>query len=220
MKNVMMVSMIVLAATSVGLAAPLQTETETYGPAAPSYSDLLTFNQYSGANCGLVRITMRADSTGGSVSLDNEGEDPATATYDFGIRSTLASTTLASDVVLNALNSGSASLAADDGDLASTVEVDGLDSALINGQPVSDQQILEFTGTDMAPFLGSGTFDVDAYVTSIASITGGVNFTNIVSDGGGLVTVEYFVPEPATMGLLTLGGLGLLVRARRRRRAA
>ncbi|NBB95279.1 MAG: choice-of-anchor E domain-containing protein [Planctomycetes bacterium] len=207
---------IILTLAAVGQAAPLQTETETYGPQSPTFSDTLNFNQYSGGDCGLVRITLHAASSGGSVSLDNEGESSAVASYDFGIRSTLSSTTFSPDVVLNALNSGSENLAADDGDDPETVQTDAPDGAFITGSNVSDGDVLEFTGTDMDPFLGSSTFDILASVDSIATITGGVNFTNIVSQGDGYATVEYFVPEPATVGLLTIGGLGLLLRRRRR----
>ena len=76
--------------------------------------------------------------------------------------------------------------------------------------------MLILSSGQFANLIGSGTFSVDALVQAQATVIGGVNFTNIVPQGSGSVTVEFYnVPEPATAGLICLGGIGLLLRRRR-----
>lgn len=76
-----------------------------------------------------------------------------------------------------------------------------------------------YTGAGMSPFIGTGSLSFDAVATgrSAYRMTGGNGAVGVMTSAGANVTLVYDytpVPEPATFGLLSLGGLIL---ARRRR---
>ena len=93
---------------------------------------------------------------------------------------------------------------------------------LINGVETAFTWVDNNAGSDFTGMLEPGNFDLQG-------MNGGVRVTSFsLNHAGGsgsawrpnTLDIEYvFVPEPATMSLLAMGGLGVLLRRRRRRSA-
>ena len=73
------------------------------------------------------------------------------------------------------------------------------------------------TTSNLATFTGSGSVLVPVSATATSIASGGGNITsNFSTDAGAQLSVTYnYIPEPVSMSLLALGGLGVLLRRKR-----
>jgi len=162
-----------------------------------------------------VTLTLDADASAGSITWDNEAANPSTVIL--GIGATVTATAPSSlTLVAVPLQQGSGSVAADsDGD----ADFIGGDAFSVTGGTGSDSD----TDSPASPFTGYvGTgeqfaVDITTLVKTYLETNGGYGPLDYdIGQTSGTVTVVYeYIPEPMTMGVLGLGGLGLLLRRRR-----
>jgi hypothetical protein len=214
-------------AASAGPCNTLITQTRSYGPNTPNYTQAMTFDQYTGflADVCSIKVTLELEISGGFLGVDNDGIDPATVTVQLGATTSISS----NDVVLlnnafqpvtgtaSAFTGNTFNLAGDNGDGPNNVDLSPPDGATHLGGNDSDMRMGFINPLFWGGFVGFGTYDIIATAQQILDFgsVGGVEgaFSPVTSSG--TVTVEMLVPEPTTMALLALGAAAAL----RRRRA-
>ncbi len=210
----------VLLAASSAQAATVS-NSNTYPSTAVPFSTLLVpLNQFDPALGTLTKVTLELDAnaSAGIIDWDNEAAIPTDVTLGIGAEVTATAPLSLFTVVAVPLQLGSALGVAADNDGAP--DFVGTDSFSVVGGSGSDIQS-NFTTSSLGTFIGLGTFDVtvDSLVENFLSTTGGfgpIQQTPGNSDGTVKVTYEYTpIPEPVSMSLLALGGLGVLLRRKR-----
>ena len=213
-----------------GLATAAQTiQTETFS-GTPNLTRTFTFDQFDDMGGSLtllsIQVLVDLDVSGGSLTLDNDGEGAASGAFEFGAKGDISS----SDVPLldgsfqpvtaevQALTTGAFALDPNIGDGAGDFDSSGPDGMLINGGLVNDSDSGFIASALFAQYTGLGTFDVDIDVTQWTDFGGvsGIEYAVTPMSASGDVTVIYnYIPEPATMSLLGLGALALIRRKRK-----
>ncbi len=167
-----------------------------------------------------LKITMEALS--GGFIADNDSAQTANINYEYSILGSLSSSDvfISSSVGAKITDTVPLVLAADNGDGTGVIDSSGPDGALIDLTGESDffQSLLT---SSFGTFIGTGTYEIDLNTSRTFNISGGSGveggFSNIAVEGDIEVTYNYHViPEPATLSMLTLGGLSLLARHRKR----
>ena len=179
----------------------------------------LTLDQFDTGLGTLTKVILKieADTSGGTIQWDNEAENPSTVTLGIGGELTVTGPD-ALVVVTIPLQLNSGSVSADEvgdggGDYA------GPDAFAVSSASGSDTDE-EFLTTGFDSYKGTGTFNVsvESLAETFLSTSGG--FGPINPDPGianGTVTVIYeYIPEPGTMAMLAVGGIGMLLRRRRK----
>ncbi|MEM1329848.1 MAG: choice-of-anchor E domain-containing protein [Planctomycetota bacterium] len=201
-------------------------QTETFGPQAPNFSSTLTFDQYNGSVADLVSIEVIIDMSvsGGSATLDNDGETATSVDVEFGTSVGIASSDVslldgAFDPVtagVSVLTNPTVNLGANDGDDINAFNDDGgADNGSVLGLAGSDNDSGFINTMFFSQYTGAGTFDIIIDAQTEFGIFGGSavqgSFVNQVAEGS--VTVIYnFIPTPGTAALLGLGGLAAIRR--------
>ena len=169
---------------------------------------------------GELRVRGTAGSTfaiiGGNASIEVDGytQDLATSTLDLDIDSTGISainvdgtvTLLAAGTLLDVEFVSGYAPAVDD--VFDVIINDGGDSVSGIFENIDNVDLTEGTEWFVDSFIGADTVGLE--ITYLGAYTGG-------SDNDIQLLVTSVVPEPATMSLLAIGGLGVLLRRRRRR---
>ncbi len=190
-----------------------------FGPTAtPAVPFGVTLPQFNPALGTLLSVTLQLDANtfAGSIDWDNEAAIPTDVTLGIGAEVT-ATAPSALAVIAVPLQLGSALGVAADNDGAA--DFIGTDSFSVSGGSGSDSDSNTLS-SGFASYIGTGTFSttISSLVQNFLSTTGG--FGPIQQTPGsvdGMVTVTYnYVPEPATMSLLAVGGLAVLKRRRRK----
>ncbi|PIE58075.1 MAG: hypothetical protein CSA33_05325 [Desulfobulbus propionicus] len=210
------------------------TQEQTFGDSIPTFEETLTFDKFDASLGTLlsIEVGMYLESTGGSLTVDNDGAQPATVTAKLGVQGAMSSTDvsfmdtsfqfIANDI--HAYETATYALAADDGDGPSNVDPSAPDAATLigNSSQTSDNGYLH--SLVHGQYIGSGTFDVTVDVApylnfgGVGGLEGG--FTNMIAGGNVQVIYEYEpsippVPVPGSVVLL-VSGLGFMAWMRRR----
>ena len=212
---VLLVSVFGLASTASAYVISYDTN---FGPTAVgSPTTTLYLSQFDPALGTLNSVTLTLDATAsaGSIAWDNEADQPSTVTLGIGAEVTaIAPDALA--LVAVPLQTDSGSVDADnDGD----ADFIGTDAFSVTGGTGNDSDSAALPPGDLTPYIGTG--DIAVSVVGLAetylSTSGGFGpIDPTPGDFSGTVTVEYnYIPEPATLSILTLAGLALIRRRRK-----
>jgi hypothetical protein len=228
-----------VAAVLAALVSPLQAEmiVQTQGfVAKPGLEKTLVFNQFDPASGQLqaVRVDLLLEISGGTLSVDNDGPMPVTTSVELGVAGQLRSDHIrlvdeASNPIFGAANplvaktGSSLELASDNGDLNSFDPTGpdgqtytGGDLLVIDGSVVKPEFLMDFFGTDvftmvadLDPFVDFGTGDQLSGQSDPVTVYANVILTY------DLILANESVPEPSSLILLALGGMGIWHRRRR-----
>jgi hypothetical protein len=205
------------------------TQTETYS-GTPNFTQTLTFDEFDDLGGTLtltsIQVLVDLDVLGGVLVLDNDGVDPASGTYEFGGKADISSTDVSLldaafqpvTAEVEALTSGAFNLTGNVGDGANDFDPSAPDGVQVNGTTQSDSDSGFIAAALFSQYIGTSTFDVDLDATQWSDFGGvsGIEWAVTPVTADGEVTVIYnYVPEPATMGLLSLSGMALLRRRRK-----
>ena len=205
------------------------TQVETFS-GTPDLTRTLTFDEFDDLGGTLtltsIQVSVSLSAIGGQLILDNDGESSASGSFDFGAKGDISSTDVSlldagllpvtSEV--QAGHNQAFSLDPNTGDGPSDFDPTAPDGLQYNGGTETDSDSGLISGTVFNQYIGTGTYDIDVDVTQWQDFGGvsGIEWAVTPVSASGEVTVIYnYIPEPATLGLLSLGALALL----RRRRA-
>ena len=214
--------------------AAISTQTQSFS-GIPNLSGSSTFNQFNTALGTLtsIQVLLYLETYGGQLILDNDSTSPASGTFQFGSVGKLNAT----DVALfdssfqpipgqvNAYHSQAFSLAADNGDGLHNYDPTGPDGLSYIGDLEGGVKFgfvgSTFWAAGTKGFLGTGTFNVNYAIDQWVDYggIGGIEYAVTPPNISGHVTIAYTynpVPEPATIGLLTIGAFAALRRNRRK----
>ena len=204
------------------------TQTETFG-GTPNFTQTLTFDEFDDLGGTLtltsIQVLVELNVQGGVLVLDNDGVDPAAGTFEFGGKADISSTDVSLldgafqpvTAEVEALTAGAFNLTGNVGDGSNDFDPTAPDGMQVNGLSQTDNDDGFIAASLFAQYIGLSTFDIDLDATQWSDFGGvsGIEWAVTPVTADGEVTVIYnYVPEPATMGLLSLGGLALLRRRR------
>ena len=223
MKQFVMLTALALMVVAVPVAvAGVIPQTETFSmPLSPNSTNLY-FDQFNdlGGTRSLLSVTLEVEAEQGAyITGENDSQIPGSITaglsgFVSGSGYGLLATALMSD------SEGPVGVAATDGVPGSGPDYH--EFGLVGGSG-SDSDILT---TGLAPFIGTGIATIEIVIAGEGGfvLSGVSDATITVSEYGttGSATITYtyeteeVIPEPATLTLLAVGGLGLLLRRKRR----
>lgn len=200
----------------------------------PNFAQNLIFDQFDdlGGTRTLqsieVQVLLNVD--GGSLKVDNDGEQSASGAVVFGAEVLLTSTVSLVDAsIQNIIQPGDVkatggttlSLTADDGDTevggSAFFSYAGTDYGFYDGGPAGDSDSGFVSTTVFGQYIGTGTYTITVNASQIADYgaLGGVQAQIDPLSSSGYVKVIYtYVPEPATLAAMAMGSLALLRRRR------
>ncbi len=225
MKRALLATVIILASATVSQAAVslFLTETATYGPlgiptgSPPPTVGVNQFDDQGGARQLLsVKLELISYAANGSIEFDNESETGGDVTLLVGGDVTAAAPNALTVITLpRQMYSGS--VGPDDESGVGNADFVGSDwLPMPNSVTGFDSDSATLTNPALfTPYIGTSQFNVTITATFmagyLADISGQTRSTEGETYGEVKVTYEY-VPEPATMAMLSLGGLAMLRR--------
>lgn len=184
-----------------------------------------------------IEIIVSLSAVGGERTVDNDDSSNGSGTVEIGVTGGISSTdvsltNLTAQQIANNIEasttSGMLSVGPDDGDTeaggTSEVSVVGPDAVTYNAGTATDSDSGFVMPASWASgnkgYLGTGTFDIEVDYVAFTEFLGfgGIQDAGEPPTNDGEVTVIYnYVPEPATLGLLGVGGLIALLKPRKRK---
>lgn len=213
-----------IATASAAMANPLVQKQDFNGTL--NFSRPLTFNKYNaGKTLTSIRISLNLRINGGTLIIDNDSNDPALGTFEFGENALLGST----DVLLTggpgqaqAYNFLSVSLAGNVDDVKNEYSPLPPDGNYYNGGIVSDTKSGYINDEFWSSYQGSGTFDIQVSVWLQTNYigTGYVEYslTTPISVTGYVEVAYTCIPEPATITLLGTGIIVFVLKRKKKKR--
>jgi len=196
----------------------------------PNFTETLTFNQFDdmGGTRTLqsIEVYLELNVDHGTFILDNDGELPASGTFEFGAKGSLSSTDV--DLLdmslqpviseVQSLHSQAFDLDGNIGDGQFDFDPAAPDGLEYNGTLVSNWESGYINPTLFSQYIGMDTFDLDVFIEQWSEFGGvsGIEWAVTPVDSCGRAIVEYcYTPEPSTIVALALGTIFL-----RRRRSS
>lgn len=183
---------------------------QTFFSATPNFSTLLTFNKFNPPGIlSSVQITLQLQINGGSVILDNDGNQSAVSTLKFGVFGNAGSTDVNMPSLSNeTVYSQSFNLSANVGDGPGDYDPTPPDGMQYTGDQTSGTISVLVDDKFLANYIGTGTYQIGVGVMQIVDYGDIDNIEYcIVSpvETGGYIEVDYNVPEPTAFCLLITG---------------
>jgi hypothetical protein len=182
------------------------------------FSRTLTFNRYNASETlTSISISLNLQINGGSLIIDNDSNDSALGTFEFGENAMLNST----DVLLTggpgpaqAYNFLSINLGGNFDDGVNDFSPNPPDGNVYNGGIVPNTQSGLIDSSCWSQYQGTGTYDIMVGVSLQTHYTGTgyveYSLTTPISVTGYVEVVYTCIPEPATVVLLAFGILAIL----------
>ena len=207
-----MLSILVFSAPAMGLSI---TQTLPFDfPISPG-SQTLAFNQFNMPTFTLLSVTLELDaSEAGNITAENDSTIAGNITVNMSGSVTGTGPNLSAIAVISQ-SAGPQAVAATDG-------VPGSGPDYYDFGYVSDSDSDSDTqNSNLAPFIGAGTIDIDIDGLGGWAFTGVTDATLQFSDfeawGDATIIYEYTcIPEPATIGMVLVGALGMFGVIRRK----
>lgn len=223
MKKFLTICVVGMFLTALPAFATTVTQTQNFS-GVPNVNGSLTFNQFNDGGGTLtlqsIEVQFYLETNSGHLIIDNDGVLPASGTFQFGAVGIMSST----DVILlnyfflpipgqvGAYNSQVFNLGADNGDGSGNYDPISPDGLAYNGGTESDSKS-DFVGNAFwragtKGFLGTGTYDINYSIIRWFDCGGisGIEYAITPVNITGHVTINYnYIPEPATIVLLTVG---------------
>lgn len=199
---------------------------------SPQIHRSVEFNQFNGSPGDLTSITIAFELgiTGGSLTVDNDGQLPTQVEVELGAAGQLASLDVPLvDTASNSIFSGATALAVSTGAILDLAGDNGdgtaFDSTLPDakihlGEDASVNNLVHVAPTLFPQYVGAGTFDIVATIESLVDF-GGIEtvageFTPVTTSSKITLVYEY-VPEPSGLIMMAIGLMLFNVSASRRR---
>ena len=220
MKKSLVIAILVTVFTVPAIAGVI-TQNENFS-GTPNFSSTLTFDEFDDQGGTLtllsIQVVINLTAQGGSLTLDNDGVDPASGAFEFGAKADISSTDVSlldsglqpvtSEV--EAVHAAAFSLAGNLGDGAGDFDSSGPDGMLYTGGTENDSDSGNISSLVFAGYTGTGTYDIEIAASQWSDFGGvsGIEYAVTPLTASGVVTVIYnYTPEPATMVLFGLGAL-------------
>ena len=208
-----MLSILALSAPAMGLTTPPQTLPFEF-PISPG-DQTLAFDQFYMPGCTLLSVTLELDAwEGGNITAENDSDIAGDVTVTMSGSVTGTGPNLLATALLSQ-SEGPVWVDATDG-----VPESGDDFHDFGYVSDSDSDT-DFQTTNLAPFIGTGTVDIDIDGQGGWAFEGVTDATLRMSDfeawGDATIIYEYTcIPEPATIGMVVFGALGMFGVIRRK----
>jgi len=220
---------LVVAGAILGLSCTASAQLLNYS-GTPNLSQTLTFDKFDDLGGTLtlqsVQVIFHLNSHDGTFILDNDSALPAAGTFEFGAKGGITSADVPlvdgsfQPVVaeLDALHSGPFGLAGDPSPVVGDYNPAPTDGMQYDGTDEYNSDSGYIASVLLGQYIGTGTFDIDVDVIQWQDFGGisGIEWAVSPVNVEGSVEVVYtYVPEPATISLLSIGGLTLLRKRRK-----
>lgn len=231
MKNLVICTVVGVALMAAGPAMGATiTQVMTFS-GTPNYQRTLAFNEFDDLGGTLtlqsIQVSVLLNVGGGRFILDNDGEQGASGTFEFGAKGDISSTDVSLvdatlqpvTAELQAVHSQSFSLDPNQGDGPNDFDPSSPDGLQYDGGAETDSDSGFIGSLVFSQYIGTGTYDIDVDVTQWQDFGGisGIEWAVTPVTASGNVTVKYdYIPEPASMSVVCLGGVLTFLRRRRR----